>query len=104
MDRQQLEALLFSPVYSRPQNMIWAQIMILDVFIHFLIHGGWLAKYMAKEERAKEGKAEHERGKDEWGEKPFAVLAGIVNSWHNPFQPALTSESQTSSTPQKKDY
>jgi len=50
----------------RPVNMLWAQILVLDVAIHFTIRGRW-----------------HEGGEDYdiWAPPVVAVVTAVANSW-----------------------
>lgn len=56
--------LIFSPNSYSPKSMIWAQIMILDVGIHYLIHGRW-------------PEGDFKKHKD----RSLAVMSAIKNAW-----------------------
>lgn len=56
--------LIFSPNSYSPKSMIWAQIMILDVGIHYLIHGRWPEGDFKKHK-----------------ERSLAVMSAIKNAW-----------------------
>ena len=51
----------------RPHNMVWTQILLLDVAIHFLVRGGFYD--------------EHREGYDFWTKEVVAVFNAIVNVW-----------------------
>jgi hypothetical protein len=53
--------------YFRPQNMIWAQIMLLDIAIHVLVRGGFYHG--------------HKEGYDIWTKEVVAVIQAVVDSW-----------------------
>lgn len=72
-----------SMVKYRPINMVWAQILILDVAIHFLVRGGWY-----------EGPAE---GYNVATDEVAAVVAAVVDSWQG--ANTETAEPETSVVP-----
>jgi len=82
--------------YLRPQNLLWAQIMILDMAIQILIHGGVqelrLSKHAAVEQQLKMltkvdrvdtalAKAVDEEQPPHWNPKEIAVVNAIVRFW-----------------------
>lgn len=71
-----------SMVKYRPVNMVWAQILILDVAIHFLVRGGWY-----------EGPTE---GYNVATDEVAAVVAAVVDSWQGTDTEA---ESETPAVP-----
>ncbi|KAJ4202015.1 hypothetical protein NW759_015483 [Fusarium solani] len=71
-----------SMVKYRPVNMVWAQILILDIAIHFLVRGGWY-----------EGPIE---GYNVATDEVAAVVAAVVDSWQGTDTEA---ESETPAVP-----
>jgi hypothetical protein len=56
-----------SPLKYRPANMLWAQVLLLDVAIHYLVRKGW------REEDAPSFKV--------WNKETIAVVQAVVESW-----------------------
>lgn len=64
----------------RPQNLLWTQILLIDIAIHFFVRGGFY-----------EG---HTEGYDLWTKEVVAVLSATVHSWDPSVEAMKTDEKE----------
>jgi hypothetical protein len=77
--------LAFSPVRFRVTNLLWTQVVLLDVVIHFLIRGGW-----------HEGPSKEY---DIWTKEVTAVINAIVESWNGNYPTKDTDRAAQEAVP-----
>jgi hypothetical protein len=70
----------FSRLSLRPTNMLWTQIVLLDVAIHYLLRRGWY-----------EG---HKEGFNLWIKENLATIKAVIHSWDRSCDGSFPSESE----------